>query len=294
MSTTNAEENSDVNALTKTTDETVVKPKSMIFNRHLKYMDNLNLKVTEPRQAWVENFDGKKSEKRGLIELHPSIFSVFPRPDVIAENIKWQTTYRQIDWRSLPTPQELPGHNYKPWPQKGTGRARHGSRCSPQWIHGGWIHGPRGPTTSFYMLNFFKRVGGLISTLAAKQAQNDLHIIDTLEDFPFDSPDDLTSMIEERKWGPSVLISDTSEIFPRNISLASESIKHINLMPVFGLNVYSMLKHETLVLTVRALESIEERLVYHSRRTDIKDVVYRLNPPDVAASAPPLYMREGL
>lgn len=286
-----AEDPTDV-AVTK--GETSVHPKPLVFHRKLEYLDNLNLEVTEPRQAWVENFDGKKTERRGLIELHPGIFSIFPRPDLIAKNIKWQTEYRQVDWRHMPTPQELPGHNLKPWPQKGTGRARHGSMCSPQWIHGGWVHGPRGPHTSFYMLNFFQRVQGLISTFAAKQAQNDLRIVDTLKDFPSDDPDYLLSMVEERKWGPSVLIADTSEIFPKNLSLASESIKHINLMPVFGLNVHSMLKHETLVLTIAALERIEERLLYQWRRTDIRDVLFKFKPPEVAASAPPLYTRDGL
>lgn len=273
--------------------ETPAEPKPLVFNRRLKYLDNMNLDVTEPRQAWVENFDEKKSQKRGLIELHPNIFSRFPRPDLIALNIKWQTEYRQVEWRNLPVPQELPGHNRKPWPQKGTGRARHGSKCSPQWIHGGWSHGPRGPTPSFYMLNFFQRVDGLISTLAAKNAQNDLHIVDTLQDFPSDDPEFLTSMMEERKWGPSVLIVDVSEMFPKNLSLASHSVKHINLMPVFGLNVFSILKHETLVLTVPALERIEERLLYHWRRTDIRNVVFKFKPPDVAASTTPLYMNHG-
>lgn len=275
-----------------TGNESTVKPKPLVFHRQLKYLDNLNLDVTEPRQAWVENFDNKKSEKRGLIELHPTIFSCFPRPDILAENLKWQVNYRQVDWRSMPVVNELPGHNLKPWPQKGTGRARHGSRCSPQWVHGAWSHGPRGPETKFYMLNFWKRVNGLISALASKQAQNDLHIVDTLQDFPSDDPEFLSSMIEDRRWGPSVLIVDTSEIFPENLALASESIKHINLMPVFGLNVYSMLKHETLVLTVAALERIEERLLYQTRRTDVRNVAYKFRPPDVAATAPPLYMNE--
>lgn len=59
----------------------------------------------------------------------------------------------------------------KPWPQKGQGRARHGTRRSPLFKGGSVIHGPRSHTSHFYMLPFFKRVYGLTSTLSVKLAQ---------------------------------------------------------------------------------------------------------------------------
>lgn len=55
---------------------------------------------------------------------------------------------------------------------------------------------------------------------------------------------------------------------PRNIALATDSIHHINLMPLYGLNVYSMLKHETLVLTLAAVNKLEEKLLFHLNRND--------------------------
>ena len=54
---------------------------------------------------------------------------------------------------------------------------------------------------------------------------------------------------------------------PQNISLATEEIKYVNLMPVYGLNVYSMLKHDTLV-TEAAVRRIEEKILFHIYRTD--------------------------
>lgn len=57
---------------------------------------------------------------------------------------------------------------------------------------------------------------------------------------------------------------------PRNITVATDNIKHINLMPVYGLNVYSMLKHNTLVLTISAARKIEEKLLYHLNRNDAR------------------------
>jgi large subunit ribosomal protein L4 len=129
------------------------------------------------------------------------------------------------------------------------------------------------------MLPFFNRVRGLTSTLSAKFAQNDVRIVDTLEGFPSDDPQYLLDFVDERKWGPSVLIVDKKDLFPTNIALASERVKHINLMPVYGLNVHSMLKHETLVLTLGALEEIEEKIMYQFSRLDVWDLRKRHPPP---------------
>lgn len=65
----------------------------------------------------------------------------------------------------------MPGGGRKPWPQKGMGRARHGSIRSPLFKGGGVAHGPRSPATHFYMLPFYQRVLGLTSTLSIKLAQ---------------------------------------------------------------------------------------------------------------------------
>jgi len=55
---------------------------------------------------------------------------------------------------------------------------------------------------------------------------------------------------------------------PRNIALSTDSIGSMNLMPVYGLNVHSMLKHETLVLSVAAVNKLEEKLLFHLNRND--------------------------
>lgn len=60
---------------------------------------------------------------------------------------------------------------------------------------------------------------------------------------------------------------------PRNITAATDGIKHMNLMPVYGLNVYSMLKHDTLVLTKSAAELIESKILTHLHRNDSKAVL---------------------
>ncbi|XP_017465936.1 PREDICTED: 39S ribosomal protein L4, mitochondrial [Rhagoletis zephyria] len=230
------------------------------------------------RQAWIENIDAVEERKLGLIELHPDVFAAQPRVDVIQENIEWQRKYRYVSFAHTKTRAEVRGGGRKPWPQKGMGRARHGSIRSPLFRGGGVAHGPRSPTTHFYMLPFYKRVMGLTATLSVKLAQDDLHVIDSVE-IPTRDPKFIKELIKERNWGPSVLIVDREDIFPENICYATDELGYVNLMPSYGLNTYSMLKHDTLVLTVEAVKHIEERLLYQLNRTDAaaKGIKFKLD-----------------
>ncbi|XP_064603100.1 large ribosomal subunit protein uL4m-like [Liolophura sinensis] len=221
--------------------------------------------------AWLESLNTAEEEKLGLVDLHPDVFATFPRIDVLHQNVTWQSLYKKIDYKRVPTRAEMRGGGRKPWPQKGTGRARHGSIRSPIFKKGGAAHGPRGPKSYFYMLAKTTRALGLRVALSVKLAQGDLHIVDSF-DIPSDQPEYMESLAESRKWGVSVLFIDDTDIMPRNISLSLNKIPSFNLMPVYGLNVYSMLKHESLVLTLAAVEKIENRLLYlmHSSAADRK------------------------
>lgn len=207
------------------------------------------------RQVWIENLDTLDEQKLGIINLHPDVYADAPRIDIIHQNVIWQRKYRWVSFEHTPVRSELPGGNRKPWPQKGMGRARHGSIRSPLFKNGGRAHGPRAPKSHFYMLPFFSRVRGLTATLSIKLAQDDLHIVKNLE-IPTDEKQYLENLMEERKWGSSVLFVDVNDEAPRNITVATDNMGHVNIMPAYGLNVYSMLKHETLVLTVDAAKHI--------------------------------------
>lgn len=232
---------------------------------------------TKPREVWIENLDSVEENKLGLFELHPSVYATTPRIDIIQRNVVWQRKYRWVSWANTKTRAEVRGGGKKPWPQKGLGRARHGSIRSPLFRGGGVAHGPRSGKTHFFMLPFHLRIHGLTSALSAKLAQDDLHVVKDLE-LPSDEPEYLVDLIERRNWGPSVLIVDDSDFAPRNITAASDALLHVNIMPVYGLNVYSMLKHDTLVLTLSAAVKIEERILHHlnSITTD-KEAAFKLD-----------------
>ncbi|XP_049281254.1 39S ribosomal protein L4, mitochondrial [Anopheles funestus] len=222
-----------------------------------------------PRAVWLENMDSLEPQHTGIMELDSSIFGAAPRIDIVHQNIEWQRKYRFVSFAHTKTRNEVRGGGRKPWPQKGLGRARHGSIRSPLWRGGGIAHGPRSPTTHFYMLPFFNRVLGLVSTMSIKLAQDDLHIVKDLN-IPTEDPQYLKDLIAARFWGPSVLFVDTSDILPKNIAISAENIAHVNLMPTYGLNVYSMLKHNTVVLTESAVRDVEKKLLEHLNRNDAR------------------------
>ncbi|KAJ3644366.1 hypothetical protein Zmor_027031 [Zophobas morio] len=240
-------------------------PKVPVESRQLAFPP----KYQKPRQAWLENFDTIEEKKLGIIDLHPEIFAANPRIDIIQENVRWQSLYRYVSYAHTKSRFEVRGGGRKPWPQKGLGRARHGSIRSPLFRGGGVIHGPKSPTPHFYMLPYYSRVHGLTSTLSVKLAQDDLHIIMNLE-IPTDEPNFIEELVRSRNWGPSVLFVDDVDIMPRNITAATDKIKHFNLMPVYGLNVYSMLKHDTLVLTRAAVDLLELKLLTSLHKNDVK------------------------
>ncbi|XP_050078361.1 39S ribosomal protein L4, mitochondrial [Anopheles maculipalpis] len=221
------------------------------------------------RAVWLENMDSVEAHHSGIMELDNTIFGAAPRIDIVHQNIEWQRKYRYVSFAHTKTRNEVRGGGRKPWPQKGLGRARHGSIRSPLWRGGGIAHGPRSPTTHFYMLPFYNRVLGLVSTLSIKLAQDDLHVVKDL-DIPTEDPQYLRDLVATRLWGPSVLFVDTTDVLPKNISISTESIDHINIIPTYGLNVYSMLKHNTVVLTESAVRDVEMKLLEHLHRTDAR------------------------
>jgi len=222
------------------------------------------------RQIWVESLSSKETTVTSIMDLHPEVWAVYPRIDIIHANLVWQSKYNVVNYNHVKNVREMIysyGGGAKPWPQKGTGRARAGSIRAPQFIDGGKVHGPRGPKSLYYMLPWHMRVYGLTHTLSVKVIQDDVHVVDNLE-LPTDDPEYLTDLVRSRGWSPSVLMVDTEDIFPTHITAVTEEIPHINIMPVYGLNVNSMLKHETLVLTKRAVEDLTAKLLYALHRQD--------------------------
>ncbi|XP_008120636.1 large ribosomal subunit protein uL4m [Anolis carolinensis] len=217
-----------------------------------------------PVQAWVESLKHYDARHMGLADLHPDVFAVMPRIDILHTVATWQRNFKRISYAKTKTRAEVRGGGRKPWRQKGSGRARHGSIRSPIWRGGGVAHGPRGPTSYFYMLPMKVRVQGLKVALTVKLAQDNLHVVDSLE-IPTSDPQYLMDLARYRHWGTSVLFVHVNEI-PENIKSAANDLKTITILPITGLNVHSMLKYETLVLTLDTVSFLEKKLLWHDTR----------------------------
>lgn len=216
-----------------------------------------------PRQAWLESMEKIGDQKLGIVDLHPDIFATFPRLDILHNNIQWQLRYRQIEYRRVRTRGEMIGSRRKLYKQKTAGKARHGDKYAPIFVGGGHAKGPRGPMSKFYMIPRSKRVLGLRTALSVKYAQDDLYIV---KDLTLPNVKNhakyLDEFITQQGWGLSVLFVDHTDELPIDFLEAIEPYKYYNAMPVYSLNVYSILKHDKLVLTLKAVEKIEERLLH--------------------------------
>ncbi|KAE8619796.1 hypothetical protein XENTR_v10009980 [Xenopus tropicalis] len=218
-----------------------------------------------PKPVWLESLRHPDDQPLGLVHLHPDVFTVPPRIDILHQVVTWQRNFKRISHAKVKTRAEVRGGGKKPRQQKGSGRARQGSIRSPLWRGGGVAHGPRGPTSYYYMMPMKMRVQGLKIALTAKLAQDDLHVIDSLE-ISTPDPQYLVDLIKHRQWGESVLIVDVNENLPENIFNATVNLKKINVIPAIGLSVFGMLKHDTVILTAGAVDFLEEKLLWHDSR----------------------------
>jgi len=229
-----------------------------------------------PLKCWLETLKRKASSERvGLLDLHPHIFGFSVRTDVLYDNVLWQKTYRNINWEHQEDRYERQGGGTKPWPQKGTGRARHSSIRGVQWKGGGVFDGKRAPTSYYYELPKKDRIDGLRGVLTFKYLQGDLHIVDEL-DLETENPSDLEALALERGWGVSCLMIHESDRIPPNLAVATSQLCNFTVMPFYGFNVFSALKHDTLLMSLAAVNAIEDKLLTH---LNANEIIYPRDPP---------------
>ncbi|KAJ3614567.1 hypothetical protein NHX12_018139 [Muraenolepis orangiensis] len=218
-----------------------------------------------PLLTWVESLETQQGDPVGLAQLHPDVFGVPSRLDILHQVEMWQRSYKRISYANTKVRSEVRGGGRKPWRQKGSGRARVGSIRSPLWRGGGVSHGPRGPTSYYYMLPMKVRVMGLKVALSSKLAQDYLYVVDSLN-LPTPDPQYILDLLKQRHWGQSLLIVDVGDEFPENLLQATVALKTVNVIPAIGLNVHSILKHEAVVLTLDAVRFLEHKLLWHDER----------------------------
>jgi len=195
------------------------------------------------------------AESAGEIELNDEIFGLEPRADLIQRVIVWQLAKRRGGTRKTKTRGEINRTTKKWYRQKGTGSARHGARSAPQFVGGGKAMAPVVRSHEFDLPKKV-RAAGLCHALSSKAKDSKLIVLEAA------SVDSIkASALAKRlnKLGSAgMLIVDGT--FDQKFALSARNLVNVALVPVAGLNVYDILRRDTLVMTKAAIKAIEERL----------------------------------
>jgi large subunit ribosomal protein L4 len=203
-------------------------------------------------QADVTTLDAKKA---GTVELPDDVFGLEPRPDILHRMVRYQLAKRRSGTAHVKDRSEINATTAKMYRQKGTGRARHGSKKAPIFRGGGKAFGPK-PRSFAFDLPKKVRALALKHALSAKAKSDALVVIDKCE-LKDAKTKELKSLFS--KLGlTSALIIDGAEV-QEAFAKAARNLPRIDVLPVQGINVYDILNHDTLVLTKAAVEALEAR-----------------------------------
>ena len=199
----------------------------------------------------VYNVEGKKVSD---VELKEEIFGIEPNEAIVhSVLVNYLANQRQGTQRTK-TRAEVRGGGRKPWRQKGTGRARQGSIRAPQWIKGGIALGPK-PRSYKYRVNKKENQLAIKSLLSSKVLENDLVVVDKFDFKEIKTKQMAVAMknlkVEDKAL---VVIPEKNE----NVQKSTRNLEGVRTSSVATLNVFDLLKHKKLVLTVDAVKKIEE------------------------------------
>ncbi|NQS72104.1 MAG: 50S ribosomal protein L4 [Desulfobulbaceae bacterium] len=196
-----------------------------------------------------------RAEKVGEVDLDDALFNVEVNPGILHEVVCQQRAARRSGNASTKTRGEVRGGGAKPWRQKGTGRARAGSRTSPLWRGGGIVFGPKPRSYSYTMPKKVKRLA-LKMALSARHQEGNLVVLDKF-DLPAIKTKDFVAVLDALAMKDCLIVVDEME---STLDLSSRNVVGIKVLPVAGLNVYDILKYPKLMLVQASLAGIEQRL----------------------------------
>ncbi len=191
----------------------------------------------------------------GSVTLADEIFGLEPREDILQRVVRWQLAKRQQGTHQTLGRAEIARTGAKLYKQKGTGRARHGSARAPQFRGGGKAHGPVSRSHAHDLPKKLRALG-LKHALSAKAKSGGLIVVDNIS-----STDGKTKAVATQLAGlgwTNALIIGGAEL-DVNFSRSARNLPNIDVLPVQGINVYDILRRQTLVLSKAAVEALEER-----------------------------------
>ena len=194
------------------------------------------------------------NEKVGTVDLDPAVFDVEVREHLFHEVVRAQRAAKRSGTAKTKERGEVRGTQAKAWRQKGTGRARQGNRKAPHFVGGGVAHGPR-PRSYAMKVNKQIRRAALCAALSRRQQEGHLIVLENLElkEIKTKTVAGLLGRFAVKK----TLIVDAAN---PNLAKSVKNLTESNFISVEGLNVFDILRHEHLMLTAGAIETIVGRL----------------------------------
>ena len=190
----------------------------------------------------------------GSAELPDEFFAAKPRADIMARVVHWQLAKRRSGNHKIKGMGEVSGTTKKPYRQKGTGNARQGSLRAPQFRTGGVVHGPV-VRSHEYSLNKKVRRLGLICALSQKAAQGKLVVLDAASGVAKTA--ELAKKLKVLGWSSALIVDREVD---GDFLKASRNLHKIDILPTVGANVYDILNHDVLAITVAGIEGLKARL----------------------------------
>lgn len=196
------------------------------------------------------------AEKVGEVELKDDLFGVEVKECILHDIVCMQRANRRSGTASTKTRGELRGGGAKPWRQKGTGRARAGTKNSPVWRGGGTVFGPKPRDFSYSLPKKVKKLA-LRMALSARFGEGNIVVID---DFGLEGikTKEFVKVMDNFEFDNCLVVTGDVDTV---VSKSASNAVGYKILPVAGLNVFDILKYPKLMLVQSCIEKLEERLM---------------------------------
>ena len=198
----------------------------------------------------VYNMEGNEV---GTMELNDAIFGAKVNEHLVHLAVVSQLANNRQGTQKAKTRSEVSGGGRKPWRQKGTGHARQGSTRAPQWTGGGMVFAPV-PRDYTIRLNKKEKRAALKSVLTSKVQENKFIVVDELK-FDEIKTKAMKNVLANLKADKALVILNDND---QNVVLSARNIEGVETALTNTINVFDLLKHNTVVVTKAAVETIEE------------------------------------
>ena len=198
----------------------------------------------------VYNMEGKEV---GTLELNDAVFGVEVNEHLVHLAVVAQLANKRQGTQKAKTRSEVSGGGRKPWRQKGTGHARQGSTRSPQWKGGGVVFAPT-PRDYTIRLNKKEKRAALKSALTSRVQENKFIVVEDLK-FNEIKTKNFKNVLNNLKVNKALVVLSESD---ENAVLSARNIADVKTAQVGTINVYDILKYNTVVASKAAVASIEE------------------------------------